>query len=726
VRASVASSAASTRRHGPSRALFGIACLCALGLAATLGSGAPSAGAVEACPNESLRVEQESTHLPQCRAFEKVSPSEKEDVDILIQQVTQVSASGQRFYFIAPGGFEGANMSSLDTHYLAERGAGSWSTKQIGPPLPVEHQPGVEFYAFSDDLSTGMFGALDPPAIVPGEPANNYDLYLAATTTSTYSLITAQAPAVADIFAGSPTVRWVSPDLTHVLFDPLSETVYFPGDPAGALDYFYYVNALTGEVSAPALIPDESTPDPDDEVPVIAHEVGDPEAGAGAGTSESWNDHAISDDGSRIFFTVGPFMGGSVPIRGAQLYVREDHGTPGAHSLRVSAPQPGAVDESPEALFSSWFRAASSDGSKVFFTSCEALTADATVDTFEESSGNCAVSASSFTAESDLYLYDVETGELTDLTTADPSGADVRGFLGASEDGSRAYFVAQGNLAEGATGSGPKLYLWEQGEGVRFVAGLDPEDQVIWEVDQHDANSETEVTPDGEHLAFSSLAPIEPGFDSAGHSQVYLYDATTDELVCASCVGAGPAGADVKLSNGVDRPASGRIVQRNLVEDGSLVFFETADPLSAEDINGRVDVYGYDAAAGELGLISGGNAAYDSHFSNTSPSGEDVFFKTRQRLLGWDGDELIDIYDARVGGGFPEPDPPAPPCGLQCQGQPSGTPGDPGAASAAFVGPPSPTVRRRPARRCAKGRHKVRAKGKVRCVKANNKRRTSR
>lgn len=625
---------------------------------------------------------------PPGRAYEQVTPADKEDVDLRLQDPTMVSSSGGGIYFRAIGSFAGSPQNQLQNHYIAERGSAGWKTKPLDPPS-LGSRPNTEAFAFTDDLSTALFSAKDPPVLAPGEPLDNFDLYLRDNERDSYSLVTGQTPVVPAEF-DVPTVPWASRDLTHVLFNPEPGSKYFPGDHDDL--WFYYVDAATGVVSSPGLIPDETTPDPDDEVfpPAVL-----PGAGTSVNANE-WNRHAVSDDGSRIFFTTtddadGNGLNASGPSQGAQLYVRKDHGTSEARTVRVSAPKPGAVDDSPGDTFSSWFRAASDDGSKVLFTSCERLTADSTAVSSTATAfwGGCIPADPAFfgPSKSDLYLFDVESGDLVDLTTSDPAGADVFGFVGASEDVSRAYFVARGNLAPGATGGEEKLYLWQQGEGITYIATVGG----LVLVDPNNAFSRTRVTPDGGHLAFSSAAALEPGFDSAGKSQVYLYDAGEHELVCASCVGAGPATADATLANqgpfagGVQSPRTGRIIQRNLVDDGSRVFFETADRLVDEDVNDVVDVYSYDHASGDVALISSGNSAFRSHFVNASPSGDDVFFKTRQRLVGWDQDDLVDIYDARVGGGFPEP-PVVPDCGTDCQGEPAGRPSLADPASADLLG----------------------------------------
>ena len=75
---------------------------------------------------------------------------------------------------------------------------------------------------------------------------------------------------------------------------------------------------------------------------------------------------------------------------------------------------------------------ATPDGSKVFFTANAGLT--------DESSP----------AGPDLYVYDLEGEELTDLTPyGGAGGARVAGFVAAAEDGSRVYFASPSRLVPG-------------------------------------------------------------------------------------------------------------------------------------------------------------------------------------------------------------------------------------------------------------------------------------
>ena len=97
---------------------------------------------------------------------------------------------------------------------------------------------------------------------------------------------------------------------------------------------------------------------------------------------------------------------------------------------------------------------------------------------------------------------------------------------------------------------------------------------------------------------------------------------------------------------------------RDLSADGSRVFFETEEALLAADSNSVMDVYEWERegagscvrdGGGCLYLISSGVSSEPSYFAQASSSGGDVFFFTRQSLVGQDEDELVDLYDAREG-----------------------------------------------------------------------------
>ena len=101
--------------------------------------------------------------------------------------------------------------------------------------------------------------------------------------------------------------------------------------------------------------------------------------------------------------------------------------------------------------------------------------------------------------------------------------------------------------------------------------------------------------------------------------------------------------------------------------------FESAEPLSPAAVNGLFNVYEWRLEAGETGegvvsLVSSGSALTDDRHAVITPSGWDLFLMTSAQLVPQDKDENIDIYDARIGGGFPSlPVEPEPCSGDACQ-----------------------------------------------------------
>jgi hypothetical protein len=142
-----------------------------------------------------------------------------------------------------------------------------------------------------------------------------------------------------------------------------------------------------------------------------------------------------------------------------------------------------------------------------------------------------------------------------------------------------------------------------------------------------------------------------------------------------------------------------------------IAFFQSRSRLVPEDVNDAMDVYQW--RNGDLSLISSGTSSEGAFYSGNSADGQDVFLITRDRLSWQDIDAVRDAYDARVGGGFEQPTPPAVCAVLAggCQGvagslegpsvasdQAAGGNPSPGARKTLRVGMPSKKARRRAAR----------------------------
>jgi hypothetical protein len=325
------------------------------------------------------------------------------------------------------------------------------------------------------------------------------------------------------------------------------------------------------------------------------------------------------------------------------------------------------------------------NGEKVYFT--DEASAELTTTTESGSGAN-------------LYEYDVSTGVLTDLTPV--ARANVLGFSGISENGSRVYFAAEGVLAVGGTTLRPNLYMSENGGTIAFIATLEREalknptadrESRNWQSPEAEQFLRSEASPSGEYFAFTSIKSL-TGYGNEDVKtgqlveEVFLYDADTKSLSCASCDpgGAAPTGQVgwSPTERLLEAAGPGRQV-REVLDDGA-VFFTTPDALVGEDLNGVADVYEY--REGGDHLISSGTSPQPSAFYEADPSGEDVFFVTTQSLVKRDTDNALSLYDARVGGGFAEPPEAASPCEDEaCRGPVAGSQMFSSPISSTFVGP---------------------------------------
>jgi hypothetical protein len=627
-----------------------------LGLAMLAGFAAGPAAAA-GCPNEALRIGP-SALLPDCRAYEQVSPPDKNGADIALLNEA-VAVTGGAITYPSSGAFAGAASNSLLNQYLSRRGPAGWSTEPI---VPEYENPGTllapEYTGFSADLSYQVLDASMPA------PDSHY-LY---RRNPDGSLTTLNPEAPPSEFLFPPTLfAGASEDFSHILISTHERLTDNAPDTGFNSKLYEWVN---GELTLASVAPGDI-----------------PMEGSVSGV------RPISADGSRLYWQPLAAEG--------PLYLRE-----GGVSRLISKRQTDDSDAT------AGFLAASRDGSTAYIRSADRLTADASPVGY------------------DLYRFDADSDEIVNLTpeTEGEIGAGVQGAVGASEDGETVYFVAEAALAAGATAGQPNLYV-DDGTGTRFIAGLSPEDSGGWLSMPWQRSTQMQVSPDGHTLLFSTAAPI-PGYDTSGRPQVYRFE-LDNGLSCVSCRrDGGPSSGNASLTQAA--ASIGVNVQyhfpvNNIAAGGARVFFETTEALLSTDTNGRRDVYQWmeqgsgecQAVGGCHYLISTGRSGDNSTFEGASHSGEDVFILTRERLVGQDRDDNIDVYDVRAGGGLVGQNPAVPP--LPCSGDscraPAPPPGiAPPIGSAAFVGPPTPKGKRK-AHKPKRCKHRKRGKNGKRAGK---------
>ena len=341
----------------------------------------------------------------------------------------------------------------------------------------------------------------------------------------------------------------------------------------------------------------------------------------------------------------------------------------------------------------------SDDGGRVYFTSGGNLYLHAgpvTTQVDADAGGGGAFQAASgdggvayFLASGHLWRFLAGSGSASDLT---PAGG-VSGVLGVSTDGSYLYYQ---------TTSG--LFAWHNGSVTEAAAG----DDAATPSSYPPATGSARVSANGDALAFVSEAPL-TGFDNTDQesgqadSEVYLYEAGADRLRCVSCnpTGARPLGSasiPAPYANGALAGSLRAYKPRALSADGRRVFFDSADALVLGDTNNQPDAYQWEASGsgtcaspeGCLALLSSGRDGSPSSFIDASADGSDVYFRTERSLVPEDPG-AFDLYDARVGGGFPPPLVPIPCNGDACQSLPP-EPGD-RAITSLVAGPGNPPVR---------------------------------
>ncbi|HEX4804680.1 MAG TPA: hypothetical protein VFU94_02160 [Conexibacter sp.] len=687
--------------------------------------------------------------LPDGRGYELVSPPDKLGNDVSSDSSRTRAAAAEApglpmaLAFSSLGGFADVQGMGISTEYLAQRtgqpGTSGWSTHAITPPqAPLSILAAAQVLDplyegdMSADLTHAIFRAWSP-LTADADVRDVANLYLRENLrqsgSGAWELLTGAAAPLAPISDSTqrPFLAGASSDLRHAIFE--SRLALTP-DAAPGNPMLYRVDDGVVRLLAPA------GGCPVGAVPSAPCSI----AGAGASALRR-TERAISDDGSRVEVSSPVSAATSSistsPAAPTALYQYDDRGTPDPADDTVT--QVNASEKTPpDPPQAARFETASRDGERVFFTSGEQLT---------NAPG------------SGLYLWrrtpPPGAGHLT------PIGGGVPGtaVVGASGDGRSVYFVAPGQLVPGGPAVAEAgLYLWRDdgspSGALSFVGGISFADATANDNTSFTWNSTplvARVTPDGGELLFEvsdggGLAPHadhgvctgkNPNNSSDGRcSELYLYRAAgstplAPDVVCVSCLPAGApatASAYVNVHEGAGAAQVTWHLSRALSDDGRRVFFSTAQALVPADVDGRVDAYEYDVGSGTVHLLSSGSDDADSWFLDASASGDDAFFSTRQRLVGWDVDSAYDVYDARVGGGFPDPAPPPAGCtGDACHGVPAAPPPVAALASPAFAGDgnwPAPAARR--AARCKRGTVLRRVHGKRRCVNASIRRRRRR
>lgn len=717
----------------------------------TFQSGPTSAG----CPNAALRTGP-SAFLPECRAYEMVSPVDKNGGDVFVTNVNygllaEAALSGNRATFSSLRAFAEPQAAPLISQYLSVRGPTGWATESITPPRkdPPIYPPGVagQYKGFDEELCNGWLIQDSDLPLATGAPEGVANLYRRDLCGGGgYTLLSSVDPPGFGNGSGSyPAEKYFSipqgrsADYSLEVFRADAKlTANACPNPA---IFQIYERLPSGTLRLVSVRPDG--------VATCSHStVGNLASGTLTdGFREGNMRYAVSEDGSTVFWTdsglVNPLEGSSNGGGLGRIFARVN-----ATAAQSKLGPDGKCAEPSKACTLEITTGKEPSGKyKVgrFW--------------FADPAGTKAL----YTINDELFEFDVAGEQSHSIATG------VTGLAGASEDLSRVYFVSTADLGGGENSLGaearlgnPNLYLRE-GSAVTFLATLGADEGTADLGYYVRPSSPADVIPflrtsrisaDGMHLAFTSSESL-TGYDNADVEsgqpdvEVYLYDADPlggpGALRCASCnpSGSRPSGRPIRTQGTADifwaastlpgwteqmRPS------RLLSPDGDRLFFQSFDSLVPRDRNeGVQDVYEWQRASGknecdELGaevfsagaggcisMISAGTGEEDTQLVDASADGSSVFFATEDSLVA-DDPGLADLYVARIGGGFPPKTRPVPCADEGCQPKPSPPPSQAPTSTAVGAGNPKFHMRS-----CPKGKHRVKRKGKVRCVKNGKK-----
>jgi hypothetical protein len=348
-------------------------------------------------------------------------------------------------------------------------------------------------------------------------------------------------------------------------------------------------------------------------------------------------------------------------------------------------------------------RAISEDGNRVFWTDLNTGNVYARVDgskTVKVSQGPAQYWTAStdgryafYTEEGRLYRFDLEApGSAQERVSFTGPESSVTGVIGASEDGATVYLVADQILTSHGNSEGeipiagePNLYVTHDGAPPVFIATLSAEDGREIQPFQSESvfvqkgeygdwlpgsgQRTARVAGDGSAVVFMSNRPLASvgfpgGYPNNGLEEVYSYDSTTNRLFCVSCSSNGgpPQVSEGRAAAFLPISWSLTYLPQWVSDDGSRVFFNSAESLVTQDTNDLQDVYEWEREGsgsctresavngGCIALLSAGDSKSYSWLLGASASGNDVFVITRAQLSSEDHNETFDMYDARVNG----------------------------------------------------------------------------
>lgn len=570
-----------------------------------------------------------------------------------------MSPDGERALWFVSGGAPGGNNGSSNA-FLAERTTSGWRSRALAPPAAQQIGEGAYGYSISNanrDLTefVGLAG-----------PAGGGGSLIRLDDSQKQDLLTTFEKSSSG-FAGNASVEMTTDGAHVVELNPDTNLLEDVG---------------SGSSEVVGLMPNGAPPTCGMSTEGESF-VGPGSAGLGA--SRNWRPgykRISATDASRVYFEA------KANGKCAGSYGLYERNRESEETKLIDGKEPHLIRVTP-------------DGREAYFTTASKL------DPADTNNSN------------DVYRWEEEAGGSTCLTCVSASAkvSDVTATL-VSDDFSHVYFESTVQLTPDAPADATNLYSLSEGK-IRFVAST--------AVDLR-TRSNLALSADGKTLLLRLVAnralssddvesecpfPGEGGGITACQ-ELYRYDDRDGSLECVSCLAGG------KTTRSIGSSSSDPNTDFKISADGETIAFATSETMLPADVNHDTDIYEW--RQGAIRLITDGVSEFGEFQAAPQvyaieANGRDILFSlVAKDLTGFERDGLANVYDARIGGGFEVPSPPAHCSEESCQGPLQGAPASerPGSSSLAGAGNAGKSPKRgrctakqgKAKRRCRLGRHK--------------------
>jgi hypothetical protein len=603
----------------------------------TVPSAAFAAGdaSIPSCGAETEASPGFVAYLPDCRAYELVTPPYKEAGVVEFGGPAAISPDGSHAIVGVGGAFAGAGNfwwqesrnPGFDAYEFARTETG-WAPTVLTPPA-TEFPHSTLMAADGNNLGTTLWGAATNTLVL------NEDIYLRDSSGNFALVGPGSGPEVRDENLQEPNSQLslvgASRDLTHSVFSVKAFSVVelddhgghsnlWPGDTTIEDPQSLYEYAYHGQSNAePSLVGVENERHLTSNTEATLISKCGTELGSGEENGSMYN--AVSETGETVFFTAlhgRPGHECTTPSVN-ELYARIN----GEKKVAISEPTlPPGECTSGHACFEAVpkegiFQGASRDGSKVFFLTEQPLVngdTDTTMDLYEAE-----IEGKGANAKIGKLIM-VSAGEAS-VGTPGAEKADVQGVVRVSQDGSHVYFVAVGVLTgENAEHHSPEagadnLYVYDTvTEKTVFVATLlTPEEEATLQTSEEE---ERVVVSEAAEKAYAvAFAKALSEGASEGEAEQISEEAEHNRRV--ELKGAlGPRGTlaadkSVWALGDAEREAQA-------TPDGRFLVFLSSAPLVKGDESKVPQLFEYSAESEHLTRVSIGSEGTFGHDGNVS------------------------------------------------------------------------------------------------------------